>query len=148
MRHRRLWRIPQKSAHRGWFARHGGRPAADASAAPEEQGEGPGFPLSVVADPEVAEAARADAAAAVRHVARFAPTPVTRARVALRHRHDPAAARPATVKASVELSGHVVRAHAEAATFPDAIDLVERRLRRNVDELRERLASRRHGGPG
>ena len=55
---------------------------------------------------------------------------------------DPAVARPAFAKAEVDLDGHVTRAHADATTMREAIDLVVPRLRRRLEERRHRAAQR------
>ncbi|MGZ4333859.1 MAG: HPF/RaiA family ribosome-associated protein [Gaiellaceae bacterium] len=137
---------PQSPTHRGWLARHGGRDH-DLSAPPEptpaEEPVTPDFALTLTAGRDVSERMRREAVDAVVRVARFAPRPVLHARVAIRVHHDPALARPAVITASLDVSGRIVRAHATAAQLADAIDLMQQRLRRNLERLDERRRARR-----
>ncbi len=71
-------------------------------------------------------------------LARFAPRPVLFARARLTHEEDPALERPATITASMDVSGRIVRAHVAASSMADAVDLLEQRLRRLLGELSER----------
>ena len=138
-------RIPQASAHRGWLAQHRRHPTPQEAgeAKPHAGAASPSFPLTVAAGRDVDERARAEAADALLDACRFAPRPVLHARLVLERRPDPAIARPAVVTASVDLGGRVVRARVDASTFPDAIDLLQARLRRNLDAVGERRTSRR-----
>lgn len=63
-------------------------------------------------------------AAALGHTAR----PVLRAQVWLDRSRDPAVPEPAVAKVEIVLNGDVVRARAAAATFAEAIDLMQDRL--------------------
>lgn len=77
------------------------------------------------------------------HAARFAPRPILYARMVIGTEHDRALERPATVTASLDVSGRIVTAHAAADTPLDALDLLEQRLRRNLDRLDARRRARR-----
>lgn len=73
------------------------------------------------------------------------PAPVLSARVALTMSPDPALERPAVAKASVDVSGRVVRAHVACPTMTEAIDLIADRIRRGMRRLHEahRASARR-----
>ena len=106
--------------------------------------EEPGFPVSLVADEGVGEDARAHALDALLAVARHSPRRVLHARLTLRLHRDPALERPAVAKASLDVAGRPVRAHVAAGTMPEAVDLLERRLRRGLEDLEEARRARRH----
>ncbi len=142
---------PQTGPHgRGWQLRHGRfrrRPEAGSSeplstpASVADLLTGPArqieFPVSIVADEEISDRLRAHALEMVDRLARLAPRPVIHARVTLRERADPALERPAIAKAALDVSGRQVRAHVAAGQMTEAIDLLEGRLRRNLEDLEE-----------
>jgi hypothetical protein len=86
----------------------------------------------------VPQGARDDLARTIADVAGSAPEPVLRLTGSLTRSEDPAVARPIVAKATIDVNGRVVHAHAAAASERDAIDLLEARLRRNVRSLGER----------
>lgn len=102
------------------------------------------FPVTVVADESVGERAKGRALETVLQAARFAPRPVLHGRVTLFLLHDPSLERPAVAKATLDVSGRPVRAHVAAAEMIEAIDLLEERLRRNLEELGDRYRANRH----
>ena len=102
------------------------------------------FPISLVADEALGEEVKGHALDVLRGVARHASRPVLHARVTLHLHGDPAVERPAVAKASLEVGGRPVRAHVAAEQMVEAIDLLERRLRRNLEDLEERDRARRH----
>jgi ribosome-associated translation inhibitor RaiA len=77
------------------------------------------------------------------HASRFAAWPILYGRMTIRTEHDPAVRRPAVATATLDVSGRIVVVHAAAATPLDAIDLIERRLRRSLDRLDARRRARR-----
>ncbi|SRR6266540_5585774 len=81
--------------------------------------------------PRIAEYAREKVAAALRRTAQ----PVLYARVWLDRAPDPAVTRPAEASVEVDLNGTVVRAHADAPTQVEAIDLMQDRLRARMARL-------------
>lgn len=89
--------------------------------------------LTIVADERVAEQAKERARKLVLRVAAVAPRPVLHGRIVLNQQADPAHERPAVVKASLDVGGRPVHARAAARQMLDAIDLLERRLRHNVE---------------
>lgn len=93
--------------------------------------------LTIVADERIPEQAKARARKLVLRVAAVAPRPVLHGRIVLKRQADPAHERPAVVKASLDVGGRPVRARAAARQMLDAIDLVERRLRHNVEDRGE-----------
>lgn len=90
---------------------------------------------------DVAEADRALARATVLGVLDLVKEPVLFASVTLRHDPDPARTAPAHAEVHLDLDGDLLRAHAAARTFPEALDLVDHRLR---DQLEHRARRRRH----
>jgi len=68
---------------------------------------------------------------------------VLHARVTLRNLPDPALERPAIAKASLDVSGRVVRTHATAPTIAQALALLEERLRQSLEHLEETRRARR-----
>jgi ribosome-associated translation inhibitor RaiA len=103
----------------------------------------PEFPFALMVDPSVSEHVEARAASILAHVARFAPRPIVYARMVIREEHGPAVEHPATVGVTLDVSGRVVTARAAADTPLDALDHVERRLRRKLDRLGARQRARR-----
>jgi ribosome-associated translation inhibitor RaiA len=85
----------------------------------------------------------------LRAACRTAPRPILAARLQLAMEPDPALERPAVAKASVDVSGRVVRAHVACPTMDEAVDRVTDRIRRGIHELaeRRRTAERRTGIP-
>ncbi len=77
------------------------------------------------------------------HASRFATRPILYARMTIRTERDPAVRRPAVATATLDVSGRTVVVHAAADTPLDAIDLIERRLRRSLDRLDARRRAQR-----
>lgn len=85
-------------------------------------------------------------AQALVHAAQAAPRPVLRITASLTRHEDPALQRPVVAKATVFMGGRTARAHAEAESERDAVDLIEARLLRNLRDIGKRdLARRREG---
>lgn len=105
--------------------------------------EVPEFPFALMVAPEISERVQKRAVAALVHAARFAPRPIVYARIAIRMEHEHTARRPVTASASLDVSGRIVTARATADAPLDALDLLERRLRRNLDQLDARRRARR-----
>jgi ribosome-associated translation inhibitor RaiA len=87
---------------------------------------------------DVPEHELAYAEAKFAHLARHAPGPVLESRFRLAVEPDPARERPAIASASFDVGGRVVRAHVAAPTLHEAIDMLESRLRRRLDQLADR----------
>lgn len=87
---------------------------------------------------EVDERTRAYLLRKVGAVARLAPQPILAARASLRLERNPSLERPAVAKASLDVNGRHVRAQVAAAGAQEAIDLLEERLRRRLEELADR----------
>ena len=96
-----------------------------------------GFSIDLVVDEGVEEQSVERARNALLRVARVASRPVLHGRIVLRIHHDPARERPAVAKASLNVGGRLIRAQVAAEQMPEAIDLLARRLRRNVEALEE-----------
>lgn len=71
-----------------------------------------------------------------------APRPVLFARVELALEPNPSLERPAVAKASVDVSGRLVRAHVACPTITEAVDRLEDRVRRGIDRLAQRRRDR------
>lgn len=96
-----------------------------------------GFPIDLVVDEGVEEQLVERARNVLLRAARGASRPVLHGRIVLRIHHDPARERPAVAKASLNVGGRVIRAQVAAEQMSEAIDLLARRLRRNVEALEE-----------
>jgi ribosome-associated translation inhibitor RaiA len=75
---------------------------------------------------------------------RLVPAPVLSVRVTLAHEAAPSVERPAVAKAVLDVNGRPVRAHVAAASFAEAVDLLEAKLRHGLESLAERRQSIRH----
>ncbi len=104
----------------------------------------PQFPLTIVADAELGERPREQVLALVSRLGQRAPRPVLHARVVLQKLPDPALERPAIAKATLDLNGRPVRAHVAAKTMDDALDRLEERLRRSLEQIEETRRADRH----
>jgi hypothetical protein len=80
--------------------------------------------------------------------ARTAPSPVLFGRIKIRHEPNRSIERPIVVAASLDVDGHLVRAHAAGHTSTEALGLLEERLRRQLLHAHQRIAflRRRHTG--
>jgi ribosome-associated translation inhibitor RaiA len=83
----------------------------------------------------VSDELRRYAAEKVERTARAASRPVLFARLMLHEEANPAIQRPAVAKASLDVSGTLVRAHVAAGTMREAVDMLEERLRRRLEIL-------------
>ena len=104
---------------------------------PEPPSSTPELPVRLVADDELGEDVKQHAVDVLRGVASHASGPVLHARMTLRVHRDPAVERPAEAKASLDVDGRPIRAHVAAEHMVEAIDLLERRLRRDLEALEE-----------
>jgi len=98
----------------------------------------------------VSPAERAYAHDKIGRVRGVAPGPVLFARVELVQHADPARERPAFAKAELDVNGRLVRGHVASATMFEAIDLLEARLRAQLERLAHRADAQhlRHRGGG
>jgi ribosome-associated translation inhibitor RaiA len=112
--------------------------------------------VTTTGGPQVIVQAHGDVSSAEREYARskverlhgLAGAPVLFARVDLRVFADPARDRPADAKASLDVNGRLVRAHVAAGTVPEAVDLLEARLRERLARAAGRAAPDRSGARG
>ncbi|MEV8516495.1 HPF/RaiA family ribosome-associated protein [Dactylosporangium sp. NPDC051484] len=80
-------------------------------------------------EPRLQQYAREKVTAVLGHTAR----PVLYARVRLDRIGNPAALRPVTARAEIDLNGHVLHAEAAADTPYEALDLLQDRLQTRLD---------------
>ncbi|MGO9080984.1 MAG: HPF/RaiA family ribosome-associated protein [Streptosporangiaceae bacterium] len=92
---------------------------------------------------DVPHAARELAATRIGKLLGHAPEPVLSARVTLIMAADPAVARPAIAKATVDINGRVLRAVAAGATMREAIGHLADRLRIQLDRAARNWAALR-----
>lgn len=92
---------------------------------------------------EVERAAKAYARDKIAHLQKLAPGPVLFAKVDLVAEGDPARERPSVAEAALDVNGQPVRAHVAAGTMFEAVDLLEARLRRRLEQIAERTRSER-----
>jgi ribosome-associated translation inhibitor RaiA len=110
----------------------------------EAESRGADLPIAFLAEPELDPTLKARALAMITDQAGRAPRPVLHARLSVRVHPDPALERPAVVKAMLDVSGRPVRARAAADSVENALDLIDERLRRNLEALEERRRAHRH----
>ncbi|MEY3360361.1 MAG: hypothetical protein RL531_80 [Actinomycetota bacterium] len=83
---------------------------------------------------------------------RHGATPARRAVVHLTHEPDPARDRPFIAEATIDRDGEAIRAHVGGDAMLEAIDLLDDRLRRRIDESESRkralIMRHRDDGPG
>ena len=89
--------------------------------------------------PGIAEYARKKVAAAVHH----ANEPVLSVRVRLTRHADPAVAQPVTARANLDVNGRIVHAGVTAETARESVDLLEARLRHELERTARHWESRR-----
>lgn len=82
----------------------------------------------------------------ISRLGRFADRDILLARVALAEETNPAVEHQATAKASLDVSGRVVRAHVAAESMDEAIDMLEGRLRRVLEKMADRRGTTRDSG--
>jgi ribosome-associated translation inhibitor RaiA len=83
----------------------------------------------------------------VAQTARFVRDPILFARVKLLVEPDPARERPALAAAELDVDGLMVRAHALGQSLQGAIDLLQDRLRDELEHLSDRRQELRKRGP-
>jgi ribosome-associated translation inhibitor RaiA len=88
------------------------------------------------------------ARAKIARVTRWISAPVLHARVKLTAAGDPARTRPAMAQATLDVDGQVLRAHVAGHEMTEAIDLLEERLRAQVEMQKDRKLALRKRGPG
>lgn len=81
----------------------------------------------------------------LRRVLRLSPLPVIGARAVVAEERNPSLERPATAKATVEVRGQDVHAHAAAGSPVEAVDLLAERLSRRLRGLGRRRDAVRQG---
>jgi ribosome-associated translation inhibitor RaiA len=96
--------------------------------------------IQVRADSRIDDASRVREYAKdkVAAILRLASVPILSARVTLDHAPDPSIAGPVSARVEVDLNGTVVRAHAEARSEFEAIDLMQHRLRTRFERTKRR----------
>lgn len=88
--------------------------------------------------PETAQEIRRRVGAVLDHVRQ----PVLSARVRVDRHHDPAAPRPVTAQATVDVNGRLVRAQVDAATVGEALAALEEKLRHSAERVAARWKDR------
>ena len=84
---------------------------------------------------EISEAECDEAREKIGHLRALAGRPLLFVRVELRMEPDPARQRPAIAKATLDVGGRVVRAHVASTSIRDAIDLLQARLRQQLERV-------------
>ncbi len=92
----------------------------------------------------VPEAAKQYASEKITALARFTRKPILFAQVRLTHEPNPARERPCIVEATLDVNGQAVRGHLAGHDFFEAIDLLDQRLRRQIDRHEARHNDRSH----
>lgn len=96
----------------------------------------------------VPEAAKRYATDKITALARFTRRPILFAQVRLILEPNPARERPAIVEATLDVNGQAIRGHLAGHDFFEAIDLLDERLRRQLDRHESRQLNRSHESNG
>lgn len=104
-------------------------------------------PVDVSTEGAVADDDRARAVKMIGTVATAFGDPVLHASIRLRQAADPAQARPAKARATIDLNGEPLRSHASGATMSEAIDRLDQRLRDRIDHVAAHRRAIRRRGP-
>jgi ribosome-associated translation inhibitor RaiA len=103
--------------------------------------------IDISTEGDVTDEDRARVVKAVRSVIGTAGDPVLHVSIRLRHAADPAQERPAKARATIDLDGEPVRAHASGTTMSEAIDRLDQRLRDRIRHLAAHRRAVRRRGP-
>lgn len=106
----------------------------------------PDFTVQMTTQGPVTRAAMDYATDKISRLGHLADRDILMARVALTEEANPAVERQAVAKASLDVSGRVVRAHVAAESMDEAIDLLEGRLRRVLERITDRRGPSRDSG--
>jgi ribosome-associated translation inhibitor RaiA len=98
----------------------------------------PDFEIQVHGDHQIGDDDREYARRKVARVAERARGPILFAKVDLHDESNPSRSRPAEAKAVLDVNGTPIRAHVNAATVHEAIDLLEDRLLHRLEHLSQR----------
>lgn len=98
--------------------------------------------IAVTVRGEVPSDAVDDARNTVERVLRHAGKHALAAHVVLVFAEDSTVPRPARAEVSLDVDGTLVRAHSAAPDLPEAVDLLEERLRQNLVQLGDRVRTR------
>ncbi|HEX6198490.1 MAG TPA: sigma 54 modulation/S30EA ribosomal C-terminal domain-containing protein [Jiangellaceae bacterium] len=106
------------------------------------------FPeVEVVTSDDIPNSASVEAKRKVAALARYTGEPVLHARVRLIRSNDPAVERPVLAQGNLDLNGRIVRAQVAAGNAHEAVDLLEKRLRRRLERMARHWEARRGAMP-
>lgn len=108
----------------------------------------PELPVVVSSDGSVSSFDRSRAVKIISRVAATSGQPVLHADVRLHLAADPARPEPAKARATIDLNGEPMRAHATGRTMTEAIDRLDQRLRDRLDHVASHRRALRRRGPG
>jgi ribosome-associated translation inhibitor RaiA len=109
-------------------------------------GEAP-VEITLVTGEDVDETAVAYALSRLQEVVEQVAEPILFARITLTRAPDPARPKRAIAQATLDIDGELVRAHVAAPEMPEAVDLLQARLRHQLDQrAQRRRALRRRPG--
>lgn len=107
------------------------------------------LPVDISTEGEVSTEDRSRAVKTIGSVASTSGDHVLHASIRLRQAGDPALAEPAKARATIDLDGEPLRAHASGVTMTEAIDRLDERLRDRMTHVaNHRRAIRRRGPSG
>jgi ribosomal subunit interface protein len=104
------------------------------------------FSVQVTTYGPVTNAAEDYAVEKISRLGHFADRDILLARVTLAAEPNPSLQRQAVAKASLDVSGRVVRAHVAAESMDEAVDILEARLRRSLERVADRRGPSRDNG--
>lgn len=105
------------------------------------------LPVEVALSGEIADADRQLALDKIEKVLHLVDQPILHIDLRMEMANDPARERPALARATLNLNGERVRARVSGTTMAEAIDLLEQRLRRRLEQIHEHRRALRRRGP-
>lgn len=104
------------------------------------------FAVQMTTQGPVTRAAMDYATDKISRLGHLADRDILSARIALEEEANPSLERQAIAKASLDVSGRVVRAHVAAESMDEAVDILEARLRRILERVTDRRGPSRDTG--
>lgn len=107
----------------------------------------PGPPIELSTAGDVGDAERSYALEKLGRLIGETERPVLAASLRLERASDPARERPALARLTIDLDGDAIRAHVDAHTMTEAVDLLERRARDRLAHIASHRRALRRRGP-
>lgn len=105
------------------------------------------LPVEVALSGEIADGDRQLALDRIEKLLHLIDLPVLHIDLRMEMAGDPGRERPALCRATLDLNGDRIRAHVSGTSMTEAIDLLEQRLRRRIEQIHEHRRALRRRGP-